>query len=81
MRTMLIATRRVLLTGIVFAALSLGATIGLAQGGGAARAAAPEVINRSDDPLLEPFRFRSIGPASMGGRIDDVAVSESNPSS
>ncbi len=37
------------------------------------------VINQSDDPLLSAFRFRSIGPASMGGRIDDIAVSESDP--
>ena len=32
------------------------------------------------DRLLASFRFRSIGPASMGGRIDDIAVSESDPS-
>ena len=36
----------------------------------------PRMINQSSDPLLAPFRFRSIGPASMGGRIDDIAVSE-----
>src|SRR6059036_1425375 len=30
-------------------------------------------------PLVGAFRFRSIGPASMGGRIDDIAVSESDP--
>jgi photosystem II stability/assembly factor-like uncharacterized protein len=41
---------------------------------------APPVINQSTDPLLASFRFRSIGPASMGGRIDDIAVSESDPS-
>src|SRR5258708_7879859 len=42
--------------------------------------APPEpVINQSRDPLLASFRFRSIGPASMGGRIDDIAVSESDP--
>ena len=40
----------------------------------------PRMINQSADPLLKPFRFRSIGPASMGGRIDDIAVSESDPS-
>jgi len=40
----------------------------------------PPVINQSNDPLLKTFRFRSIGPASMGGRIDDIAVSESDPS-
>jgi photosystem II stability/assembly factor-like uncharacterized protein len=39
----------------------------------------PRMINQSTDPLLAPFRFRSIGPASMGGRIDDVAVAESDP--
>src|SRR5919198_2148212 len=37
------------------------------------------VINPWDDPLLATFRFRSIGPASMGGRVDDIAVSESDP--
>src|SRR6476660_8341629 len=48
-----------------------------AQAGGAAP---PEpVINQSSDPLLQSFHFRSIGPASMGGRIDDIAVSESDP--
>jgi photosystem II stability/assembly factor-like uncharacterized protein len=40
----------------------------------------PTPINLSDDPLLKPFRFRSIGPASMGGRIDDFAVVERDPS-
>ena len=43
-------------------------------------AAVRPVINQSDDPLLKAFRFRSIGPASMGGRIDDFAVVESDPS-
>jgi hypothetical protein len=40
----------------------------------------PPTINQSSNPLLKTFRFRSIGPASMGGRIDDIAVSESDPS-
>ena len=57
-------------------ALPLLTTALAAQGGG--QAAAP-MINQSTDPLLRSFRFRSIGPASMGGRIDDIAVSESNP--
>src|SRR6266849_5924408 len=35
---------------------------------------------QSADPLFSAFTFRSIGPASMGGRIDDIAVSESDPS-
>jgi hypothetical protein len=38
------------------------------------------MINQSKDPLFTSFRFRSIGPASMGGRIDDIAVSETDPS-
>src|SRR5204863_4995945 len=49
-----------------------------AQGQAPAAAPAPS-INQSSDPLLQSFRFRSIGPASMGGRIDDIAVSESDP--
>jgi len=40
----------------------------------------PPAVNQSDDPLLKTFRWRNIGPASMGGRIDDFAVVESNPS-
>ena len=36
-------------------------------------------VNRSGNALLSPFRFRSIGPASMGGRIDDIAVFEKDP--
>jgi photosystem II stability/assembly factor-like uncharacterized protein len=37
-------------------------------------------INQSNDPVMRPFRFRSIGPASMGGRIDDIAVAETDTS-
>jgi len=37
------------------------------------------IVNRSTNPLLANFRFRSIGPASMGGRIDDIAVYEKDP--
>ncbi len=42
--------------------------------------APPPATNQSDDPLLKTFKWRSIGPASMGGRIDDFAVVEGNPS-
>lgn len=38
----------------------------------------PTPINWSNDPLLRPFVFRAIGPASMGGRIDDIACVETN---
>src|SRR6187401_2505157 len=70
------------LFAVALAALGLSgfavmpAAQGAAQGG---QAGAPEpVINQSSDPLLKSFRFRSIGPASMGGRIDDIAVSVSD---
>jgi photosystem II stability/assembly factor-like uncharacterized protein len=39
----------------------------------------PTPINWSTDPVLKRFVFRSIGPASMGGRIDDIAAVEQNP--
>jgi len=32
------------------------------------------LVNQSDDPLLRPFRWRSIGPVGQGGRVDDFAV-------
>jgi photosystem II stability/assembly factor-like uncharacterized protein len=54
--------------------------LGLAVVGAQTLPPAPRMVNASTDPLLAPFRFRSIGPASMGGRIDDIAVAESDPS-
>jgi photosystem II stability/assembly factor-like uncharacterized protein len=40
----------------------------------------PPPINESTDPSLKTFKWRSIGPASMAGRIDDIAVVEGTPS-
>lgn len=37
-------------------------------------------VHASTDPLLRSFRWRSIGPAGQGGRVDDIAVVESDPS-
>jgi photosystem II stability/assembly factor-like uncharacterized protein len=52
----------------------------LAQGGGQQQAPQlPPPINLSEDPFLRKFVWRGIGPAVMGGRIDDIAVDESNP--
>ena len=42
--------------------------------------ALPKPINPTNDPILDPFVWRSIGPANMGGRVDDIAVVESDPS-
>lgn len=39
----------------------------------------PTPVNWSSDPMLRPFVLRGIGPASMGGRIDDIVAVESNP--
>ncbi|HTE46620.1 MAG TPA: hypothetical protein VK636_15310, partial [Gemmatimonadaceae bacterium] len=49
----------------------------LAQGRGARERETS--FNTSANPLLSSFRFRSIGPASMGGRLDDIEVSLSDP--
>src|SRR5690349_5805917 len=49
------------------------------QQGGQQTRPTPTPINQSDDPALKSFRWRSIGPASMGGRIDDIVAVESNP--
>jgi photosystem II stability/assembly factor-like uncharacterized protein len=40
----------------------------------------PPPVHQSDDPILRSFVWRSIGPANMGGRVDDIAVDERNPS-
>ena len=43
---------------------------------------APEpapLANVSTDPLLRGFEFRSIGPATMMGRVDDIAGAEKDP--
>src|ERR1041385_5396067 len=60
-------------------ALLLAAPLFMVSPAGQVPQAARRPINQSDDPLLSGFHFRSIGPASMGGRIDDIAVSESDP--
>nr|MBP6823781.1 hypothetical protein [Acidobacteriota bacterium] len=77
--------RRNLRSKRVFMALSLAFClifsnmIGLAQGFQGNQAPPKPPINPSDDPLLRGFVWRSIGPASMGGRIDDIEAVESNP--
>ena len=70
--------------GLALIALSVGvvlaqAPLGAQGGGRAAGPPPPPPVNQSDDPILKNFRWRSIGPATMGGRIDDIAVVESDP--
>jgi len=61
------------LIAVALAPASLAAQAGQEQGD------RPAMVNASTDPLLRVFRWRSIGPAGMGGRVDDIAVVESNP--
>jgi hypothetical protein len=71
--------RRGALVACSLAALGISGFAVSPQAQAPAAAAAPaRVINQSTDPLLAGFRFRSIGPASMGGRIDDIAVAETD---
>jgi photosystem II stability/assembly factor-like uncharacterized protein len=57
--------------------LLLGTGI-LAQGfGGGQGTAAP--INPTTDPILRQWTFRSIGPAVMGGRLDDIEGAIDDP--
>jgi photosystem II stability/assembly factor-like uncharacterized protein len=39
----------------------------------------PPLANISPDPLLRGFEFRPIGPATMMGRVDDIAGAEKDP--
>src|SRR6266540_1792487 len=72
----LLMLRRLIRLSLPLVIVPLFVTTVLPQGG----QQQPPMINQSSDPLLKTFRFRSLGPASMGGRIDDIAVSESDPS-
>ena len=51
------------------------------QGGQGGGNQAPPLINSENlDPRLRGFEWREIGPTGQGGRIDDLAVDERNPS-
>jgi len=41
---------------------------------------AGDILNAPTDPRLQGFRWRSVGPTGQGGRIDDLAVNEQDPS-
>jgi hypothetical protein len=68
--------RRALLLSASVACLSFARLV-LAQAP-PLRPAAPK-INMSTEPILRPFEFRSIGPAVMMGRLDDIQGSEKDP--
>src|SRR6266700_252682 len=66
-------------TAILLCAAGLGVTgQAWAQGRGAVEPP-PSPPNASTDPLLRGFEFSSIGPATMMGRLDDIAGAEKDP--
>src|SRR5689334_3674717 len=62
---------------LILAAACLAAMPMWAQRGGGPPQGPPP--NASSDPLLRGFEFRSIGPATMMGRVDDIEGSEKDP--
>jgi photosystem II stability/assembly factor-like uncharacterized protein len=69
-------TQRLYLLSIV----AVAATLAWAQlPVGQAPAPAPPPPNPSADPLLRGFSFRSIGPANMMGRVDDIQGADRDP--
>src|SRR5258708_21878336 len=56
--------------------LAISAPTWAQRGGGQPQGPPP---NASTDPLLRGFEFRSIGPATMMGRVDDIQGSEKDP--
>jgi photosystem II stability/assembly factor-like uncharacterized protein len=67
-------------TGLVAAGLCAFGVRGMQAQGFQQPAAPVTPIHQTNDPILKNFTWRSIGPANMGGRIDDIAVVESTPS-
>ncbi len=71
--------RMLWLAGVVLASYPLVARLTAWQGP-PPQAPARAMINLPTEPALRGFRWRSIGPAGQGARIDDFAVDEKNPS-
>jgi photosystem II stability/assembly factor-like uncharacterized protein len=66
--------------GLVAAGLCAFGVRGMQAQGFQQPAAPAPPIHQTNDPILKNFTWRSIGPANMVGRIDDIAVVESTPS-
>lgn len=64
--------RSFLLSFVVILAFAVGVPV--------ATTAQDKSDNKLDETFLKNLQFRAIGPAIMGGRIDDIAVVENNPS-
>ena len=63
---------------LLASACALAGAIALAQAPGGAPPPPPPV-NAATDPMLRGFVFRSIGPATMGGRVDDIEGAIDDP--
>src|SRR5262245_66675214 len=73
--------RWLLVAGLLLASYPLVADLPAFQGQGGPGGGGPRpVINKPTEPALQGFRFREIGPVGQGGRIDDIAADEKNPS-
>jgi len=68
-----------LLRTLTLVAVSLVAVAALAVPAASQQSTDQPVINAPDHPLLQGFRWRSIGPVGQGGRVDDFAVHPDNP--
>ncbi|MGH9475651.1 MAG: WD40/YVTN/BNR-like repeat-containing protein [Terriglobales bacterium] len=66
-------------TGFVLALTLAAAALAVAQGRGSNAPAPKAPVNASSNSLLRPFVFRSIGPATMLGRVDDIEGSPQDP--
>ncbi len=62
--------------GLMFALMVTGA---LVAGGSDQATSAPPAATKPAGGPFDPLHFRQIGPASMSGRISDLAVYEANP--
>ncbi|MDA1080403.1 MAG: hypothetical protein O2973_01810 [Gemmatimonadetes bacterium] len=61
------------------AAFTLLAASTLFAQGGQPEAPQPAPVNAATNPALRGFSWRAIGPIGQGGRVDDIAVVESDP--
>ena len=75
-----IRSRILLLAGLVLVSYPLVANLAARQGIGGPPQINRPMINPPTEAALKGFRWRSIGPAGQGARIDDLAVDEKNPS-
>ncbi len=65
--------------GMLFVIATLLLTLNVSAAQKAKGDSSPSAAKTDYEAIVKQLHFREIGPASMGGRIDDFAVVESNP--